>query len=241
MSCTIIPHTSLEQAVSVLAAHLDRHQAGDPLATTTVLVQGSVIARWLATELAGHSAHGISAGLDLRPVGAFCRSLVAPAAGPDPYALEALIWSVDAALADSAWLAGAVDGDGLRHAVAALDRAGRHALAVQLAGIFDRYQYERPQWIAAWSAGERVAEAADAPWLMALWARIRAAAGSLAPISGRLEALTRALRAGAMPALEVPGEIWILAPSSLPPLFTSLINALGEHGGIEVRILHLVP
>jgi exodeoxyribonuclease V gamma subunit len=241
MSCTIIPHTRLEDAVSVLAAHLDRHQAGDPLATTTVLVQGAVIGRWLATELAAHSAHGISAGLDLRPVGAFCRSLVAPPAGPDPYALEALIWSVDAALADAGWLAGASDGDGLRAAVAALDRAGRHALAVQLAGIFDRYQFERPQWIAAWSAGQRVAEAADTPWLMALWVRIRTAAGSLEPISARLEALARALRSGARPLLNLPADLWILAPSSLPPLFTSLLNALGEHGGIEVRILHLVP
>src|SRR5580658_2394865 len=207
MTFTIIPHTSLEHAVSVLAAHLDRHQAGDPLATTTVLVQGNVIGRWLATELAGHSAQGISAGLDLRPVGAFCRSLVAPAAGPDPYAVEALIWSVDAALADGAWLAGVVDGDGLRQAVAALDRAGRHALAVQLAGILDRYQFERPRWIAAWSAGQRVAEAADTPWLMALWARIRTAAGSLEPICGRLEALTRSLRAGATPALRLPRDI----------------------------------
>src|SRR5579862_6409237 len=135
MTFTIIPHTSLEQAVSVLAAHLDRHQAGDPLATATVLVQGAAIGRWLATELAAGSRHQISAGLDLRPVGAFCRGLVAPAAGPDPYALEALIWSVDAALADRGWLAGIADGAGLRQAVAALDRAGRHALAVQLAGI----------------------------------------------------------------------------------------------------------
>ncbi len=241
MTFTIIPHTSLEQAVSVLAAHLDRHQAGDPLATTTVLVQGTVIGRWLATELAARSQHGISAGLDLRPVGAFCRSLVAPAAGPDPYAVEALIWSVDAALADGGWLASLADGAGLLQAVTALDRAGRHALAVQLAGILDRYQFERPQWIAAWSAGQQVAEAAETPWLMALWARIRAAAGSLAPISSRLESLTRSLRAGAPPALSLAGGIWILAPSSLPPLFTRLLDALGEHGGIEVRILHLVP
>ncbi len=241
MTFTIIPHTSLEQAVSVLAAHLDRHQAGDPLATTTILVQGAVIGRWLATELAAHSEHGISAGLDLRPVGAFCRSLVAPAAGPDPYALEPLIWSVDAALADGGWLADVADGDGLRQAVAALDRAGRHALAVQLAGILERYQFERPQWISAWSAGQRVPEAADAPWLMPLWARIRAAAGNLAPISGRLEGLARALQSGSAPALRLPEDIWILAPSSLPPLFTRLLLALGEHGGTEVRILHLVP
>jgi exodeoxyribonuclease V gamma subunit len=241
MTFTLIPHTSLEQAVSVLAAHLDRHQAGDPLATTTVLVQGSVIGRWLATELAARSRHGISAGLDLRPVGAFCRSLVAPAAGPDPYAVEALIWSVDAALADGGWLAGVIDGDGLRQAVAALDRAGRHALAVQLAGILDRYQFERPQWIAAWSAGQRVAEAAGTPWLLALWARIRSAAGSLEPISSRLDALTRSLRSGSAPAPRLPGDIWILAPSSLPPLFTRLLAALGEQGGIEVRILHLIP
>ncbi len=240
MACTIIPHTSLEQAVSLLAAHLDRHQAGSPLASATVLVQGAVIGRWLATELAARSAHGISAGLDLRPVGAFCRALVAPTAGPDPYGVEALIWTIDAALADAAWLAGLEDGDGLRHAVAALDRAGRHALAVQLAGILDRYQFERPQWIAAWSAGARIAEAPEPPWLRGLWARVRALSGALAPLSVRLQELARALRSGGAPLHGVPPELWLLAPSSLPPLFTELLGALGD-GGVAVHILLLVP
>ena len=241
MTCTIIAHTRFEDAVDLLAQDLARNQASDPLAAHTLLVHGQVIGRWLTTELALRSEHGIAAGLDLRPVGAFCRSLVAPPGGPDPYGVEALIWSIDAALADQAWLAGSPQCDGLCQATARLDRAGRHALAVHLAGILDRYQFERPDWIAAWSAGKPVAEAASVPWLPLLWARLRERAGALPPLSSRLEALTRALTDGQPPPAGCPQALWLIAPSALPPLLVRLLTALGDHGGVALRILHLMP
>ena len=244
MTCVIIAHTRFEDAISVLAADLARDQVLDPLATHTLLVQGGVVGRWISTELALRSAHGIAAGIDFKPVGSFCRSLV-QSGRQDPYALEALIWTVDAALEDAEWLAGVAEGDDLRQALGHLDRAGRHAMAVHFAGILDRYQLERPAWIRAWSTRSTVAEAHTVPWLAALWQRTLAHACGLPPLSMRIEELIQRLRPGASEGPEkvasCPPRLWVLAPSTLPPLLIRLLTALGDGGGKEVRILHLVP
>lgn len=241
MTCTIIAHTRFEDAVDLLAADLARDQSADPLAVRTLLVQGGVVGRWLSTELALRSPHGISAGLDLRPVGAFCRGLVAPVSRHDPYALESLIWIVDATMENQAWLASVPECADLCAALTHLDRAGRHALAVHVAGILDRYQLERPDWIRIWSAGATVPEAKAVPWLGALWSRIRQQAGQLAPLSTRIETLISAMNPELLSTEVCPQRLWILAPSTLPPLLIRLLAALGDQGGREVRVLHLVP
>lgn len=240
MTCAIIAHTRFEDALDVLAQDLARMQSDDPLAVHTILVQGGAVGRWVSTELAHRSPSGVSAGLDIRPVGSFCRALVAPpSGGHDPYSLESLIWTIDSALTDQDWLQGLSEvGDGLRRTLARLDRGGIYALAVQLAGILERCQLERPDWIRAWTSGTAIVP--SVLWIGALWMRVVQSAKGLAPLSMRLEALIAGLKPE---TAKNPGfsGLWVLAPTTLPPLLIRLLTALGDMGGVEVRFLHLVP
>lgn len=239
MTCAIIAHTRCEDALDVLAQDLARMQSDDPLAVHTLLVQGGAVGRWIATELAQRSVAGVSAGLDIRPVGSFCRALVAPGSGHDPYSLESLVWTIDAILSDQAWLQGLSElGEGLRRTLARLNRGGVYALAVQLAGILERCQLERPDWIQAWTSGTKVSQ--SVPWLGALWGRVVQSANGLAPLSLRLESFMAGLTPKSARSLGFSG-LWVVAPTTLPPLVIRFLTALGDRGGVEVRFFHLVP
>lgn len=150
---------SLEVLAGLLADELRAPPPGQPLlAPDTVLIPQVAMRRWLQATMAAR--HGIAANLEFLTPGEFvARALAAnPAPGVDQRdagELDAasLRWHLYAALRDPALLArpalaqiaGYLDGDdgGLK----------AWTLAGELAGVFEKYQAWRRDWLLRWEGG----------------------------------------------------------------------------------------
>ncbi|MBD9377650.1 exodeoxyribonuclease V subunit gamma [Pseudoxanthomonas sp. PXM04] len=144
---------SLDVLAGLLAAELRRPMPGQPLlAPELVLIPQVAMRRWLQATLAAE--HGVAANLEFLTPGEFvARALAAnvPGEGEDLDA-AGLRWRLYAALTDPALLA--------RPALAALraylaggDPVKPWALAGELAGVFEKYQAWRRDWLLRWEAG----------------------------------------------------------------------------------------
>jgi exodeoxyribonuclease V gamma subunit len=153
---------SLEVLAGLLADELRSAAPGQPLlAPDTVLIPQVAMRRWLQATMA--QRHGIAANLEFLTPGEFvARALAAnpaPGAGEAGDALDAagLHWRLYAALLDPALrakpamaqLAGYLGDD------AAFGDGGLKAwtLAGELAGVFEKYQAWRRDWLLRWEAG----------------------------------------------------------------------------------------
>src|SRR5690606_34932446 len=148
-------------ALQVLAGLLAREPPApaacqSPLAPGTLLVPPVAMRRWLQATLAAE--HGIAANLEFLTPGEFvARALAAnagdTAAGDDaPLDAATLHWRLYAALTDPA------QREAPALAAIAAHLAGDHglrawALAGELAGVFEKYQAWRRDWLLRWEAG----------------------------------------------------------------------------------------
>ncbi|HET6397416.1 MAG TPA: exodeoxyribonuclease V subunit gamma, partial [Pseudoxanthomonas sp.] len=144
---------SLEVLAGLLAEALRSPAPGQPLlAPDTVLIPQVAMRRWLQATLAAR--HGVAANLEFLTPGEFvARALAAnlPDEGADLDA-AALHWRLYAALADGRLLA--------RPALAPVagyladgDPVKAWTLAGELAGVFEKYQAWRRDWLLRWEAG----------------------------------------------------------------------------------------
>jgi len=144
---------SLEVLAGLLAEALRSPAPGQPLlAPDTVLIPQVAMRRWLQATLAAR--HGVAANLEFLTPGEFvARALAAnlPDEGADLDA-AALHWRLYAVLADGQLLA--------RPALAPVagyladgDPVKAWTLAGELAGVFEKYQAWRRDWLLRWEAG----------------------------------------------------------------------------------------
>ncbi|MGN6112961.1 MAG: exodeoxyribonuclease V subunit gamma [Luteimonas sp.] len=151
---------SLEVLAGLLADELRAPAPGQPLlAPDTVLIPQVAMRRWLQATMA--ERHGIAANLEFLTPGEFvARALAAnpgqeaAATGGDELDATGLRWHLYAALRDPALLARpalgqlagylAGDGDGALKA---------WTLAGELAGVFEKYQAWRRDWLLRWEGG----------------------------------------------------------------------------------------
>lgn len=209
------------------------HEPGpDPLEPEALLVPSLGMQRWLAFALAREQ--GIAANLDFRLPAAFVWQLITRAF-PDvparsPFDREALVWRVLPEL--PAVLAN--EESAMAANWKAADTRGRYELAWRVTDVFDQYLIYRPDWIRAWEAGKRLGLGGDENWQAALWQRL---AKKEAPHRARLLAkLEAALRAGEVPGL--PRRLTVFGVSSLPPMYWSLLEALGERVDVNLFLLN---
>jgi exodeoxyribonuclease V gamma subunit len=172
----LYPSNSLDVLAGLLAAELRRPVAGQPLLTPeVVLIPQVAMRRWLQATLA--AAHGVAANLEFLTPGEFVARALDANAGPTPAAagdeLDAATthWRLYAALTDHGVLA--------QPALAAVqaylsgdDALKPWALAGELAGVFEKYQAWRRDWLLRWEAG---ADPADPQAL--LWRQVAAGRG----------------------------------------------------------------
>ena len=157
----LYPSNSLEVLAGLLAAELRQPVPGQSLLTPeVVLIPQVAMRRWLQATLA--AAHGVAANLEFLTPGEFvARALEAnPGSSPgqvlgkarDELDAATLQWRLYAALTDDSLLAQPALA-ALRAYLSGDDALKPWALAGELAGVFEKYQAWRRDWLLRWEAG----------------------------------------------------------------------------------------
>ena len=257
----LIVGESLRDLIDPLADRLSQ-PLDDPLASEVVAVANLGVRQWTTRQLsrrlgASHDcavrADGIVANIEFPfPDGLLTRLLGAP--DSDPWALSNLVWVVldelqrgagDAALGPAGRVA------------AGTKRAGQmpqpsngtwYGRARHLADLFDRYSRHRPELVRQWAAGNDVdgrghpmtrspRSGASPLWQCELWRRVRARIDEPSPaerLAEQLDGIDDNLA-----RIELPPRLTLFGLSALPPVWFSLLPALGEH--CDVAVLWLTP
>src|SRR6185312_2871539 len=99
----------------------------------------------------------------------------------------------------------------------------------------------RPEWLAAWSAGEAADIGSDAAlaraderWQAALWRRLaeQLATGPEHPAAAFLQALEAA------PKRRLPAELHVFCLPAMPPLYAQLLQQLGRWMNLRLYVLN---
>jgi len=212
----LYPSNALDLLAGLLAAELRQPVPGQSILTPEVILIPQVaMRRWLQATLAAE--HGVAANLEFLTPGEFvARALEAnpeQASGPvlgkaqDELDAATLHWRLYAALTDPAVLADPA----LAQLAAYLhgdDALKPWALAGELAGVFEKYQAWRRDWLLRWEAG---ADPADPQAV--LWRHV--AAGS-AYRARRIQAYLDRFERGALPQ-GLPRRVFAFATLNVSP------------------------
>jgi exodeoxyribonuclease V gamma subunit len=229
-------HTHLANRPEALVAALAALQRVDPLPLPepeTVVVPSTALARWLSFRLA--DALGIATQNAFVFPAAYVWQLfgcVLPeVAANSPFDRAAMQWRLLRLLGDSRApeVGHYLDGD---------DGTRRFELAGQLAALFDRYLVERPDWIAAWSAGRQLGLGADEAWQADLWRALLAELPQVAKEHPR-ERFLAALRARPALRARLPRRLSLFCVEAMPALYWDVFAALAEW--IDLHVFVLAP
>ena len=200
---------ALDVLAGLLADELRTPAAADDLlAPDTILIPQAAMRRWLQATLAHR--HGIAANLEFLTPGEFVSRALDANLGPSRGDLDAagLRWRLYAALTDAALLA--------RPALAAIasylrdgDPLKPWSLAGELAGVFEKYQAWRRDWLLRWETGADPEDPQAVLW--------RVVAGDQPHRARRLQAyLSRFADADGIPA-GLPPRLFAFATLNVSP------------------------
>jgi exodeoxyribonuclease V gamma subunit len=226
----------------------------DPFAAEVIAVPTHGMERWLTQRLSAHlgtsagRADGVCANVAFPSPGRVVADALAAAGGDDPEtdpwvpyrALWALLETIDACVEERPGWAEPL----VRHLAAGQDdRSRRLSTARHLAGLFRRYELERPDMVLVWADGGDEAGGGPAldpvaAWQPQLWRGLRARIGRpglaerLGPACGRLRA---------EPTLSsLPSRISCFGLTRLPVAQLEVLRALAD-GGRDVHLWLLHP
>ncbi len=227
-------HTHLANRPEALVAALAALQRVDPLpllAVETVVMPSTGLARWLQFRLA--DALGIATRIRFAFPAAYVWELfgrVLPdVAAVNPFDRATLQWRLLRLLEASQI-------DAVRHYLAGDDGTRCFELARQLAALFDRYLVERPDWIAAWSAGRPLGLGDDEAWQMTVWQALLAASPRVAKEHPR-ERFIATLRSSPEWRDRLPRRLSLYCVESMPALYWEVFAALAEWIDLHVFVL----
>ncbi|GAB3703843.1 exodeoxyribonuclease V subunit gamma [Mariniluteicoccus flavus] len=233
-----------------LAARLAAQLAaplGDPFATEVVSVPSPGVERWLSQTLSHHlgatgGADGVCAGVDFPRLDTLLRRVVDEACtidpDTDPWHPARGVWSLLAVLdacADEAWMA---------PARAAAKGPHRWVTAREAFRRFRAYAAQRPEMLAAWSAGRDVGADGgpldpSAAWQAELWRRLTASVDVPDPATRVRRA---AVRLQADPgAIDLPERLAVFGPTRLATEQITVLRALATGRDVSVWLPHPSP
>ena len=225
-----------------------------------VVVPSTAVARRLEFSLA--DALGIATRIDFIFPAAYVWRLfgrvLSDVAPTSPFDRAAMQWRLMRLLGDSE----AVE---VRRYLADDDGRRQFELAARLAGLFDRYLVERPEWLAAWNAGRRLGLGPDEAWQAGLWRTLaqEIVPNAASPTSGHPQSMKRGRSWSARKAFHVnaaehprerffaqlrddptacsrlPRRIALFCVEAMPALYWEVFVALGEW--IDVHVFALAP
>ena len=201
------------------------------LATETIVVPSTALARWLGFRLAD------SLGIATQNAFVFPASHVWQLIGrvlPDvapsnPFDRAAMQWRLLRLLGDSR-------APEVRHYLEGDDGSRQYELAGKVAALFDRYLVERPDWIADWSAGRRLGLGADEGWQSALW---RALLADLPTVSSEhpRERFFTALQEQPGLRARLPRRLNLFCVEAMPALYWEVFVGLAAWVDLHVFVL----
>jgi len=227
----IVAHSHRLEELTDLVVRLTRSYPLDPLSTETVLVQSNGIAQWLKINLAQQV--GIAAMLQVTLPARLQWQLYRAVLGDDlpttsPFDKSRLVWRLMRLLPEQL---NDPRFEPLRDYVADdPDQRKLYQLAERLADLYDQYQMYRPQWLAAWTAGDDQPASGDNSWQPALWRTLMADVGddrwnNRASLHQAFINAAQQLTPSNRPA-GIPPRIIVFGISSLPQQILQLLDAL---------------
>ncbi|WP_136680917.1 exodeoxyribonuclease V subunit gamma [Neptunomonas sp. XY-337] len=231
---------SLETLRDVLVEMVHREPLSDPFASEQILVQSPGMAQWLKLELAERM--GIAANIEFPLPASFLWQVFVDVLDEVPersvYNKAAMTWVLMRQLPELLEKAHfavlrcycSEDSDPLR----------LYQLCACIADLFDQYLVYRPDWIAAWEAGENSPAAnTEHAWQPILWRRI------VADVTERglphwhranmyetfFQALTKADRLNSLPS-----RVFVFGISALPENYVEALAGLGEKVDVHLMI-----
>lgn len=161
----------LEALLPPLLSLMEAAPPQDVLAPHSLIAAHPGIRHWLLRALArARGPAGVAANLDIQLPSTWLDQLAQRVLGEAavalaPYRREALRWRIYSLLPE-------VDDAAVRQYLSGLDVPRRRfQLADRIAGIYSRYLVYRPDWLAAWAAGQD--KIPQASFLAPLWRRLR--------------------------------------------------------------------
>ncbi len=224
-----------------------------PWAQQQIIVPSAALRRRLELDIA--ERHGVCANVEFTYLAQWLwaqigRVLTVPARSP--FAPDRLVWRCYRLLAEAAGDAPWRASPRLAAYLAASDDAMRYELAHRIASVLDHYLTYRPEWLAAWQAGESVLAGDGAPrgaddaardderWQAALWRALLAElSDSGTPPAHRFLGDAPHLDLDTVARADWPESVSVFALPTMPPLHVALLRELSRW--IDVRIYALNP
>ncbi|WP_085247613.1 exodeoxyribonuclease V subunit gamma [Gilliamella mensalis] len=240
-----IYHSNQVDLLKTLLSELMRRQPLEDVFTSDiVMVQSQGMAQWLQIALADEL--GIVANVDFlfptQLIWQLYQTLLPDAPIENSYSIEAMSWRLYYLLPQ---VIGQPEFSALKHYLD-IDKQDkkRYQLATRIARLFDQYLVYRPDWLAKWEANQTVSELnhhSDEKWQAELWRKLISISQPYHRANiyqQMLEILLDNNFERSRLALS-PNRIFIFGITSLPPIYLSLLSALGQH--IDVHLMFNNP
>ncbi|MGC9494348.1 exodeoxyribonuclease V subunit gamma [Vibrio genomosp. F10] len=241
---TVYHSNQIDILKSLLVELVRQNPLENPFEKEQILVQSPGMSQWLKMELANE--FGIAANLEFPLPATFIWELFTQILPDVPkrsaFNKEGMTWKLMHLLPSMLEhehfepLARYLNDDE--------DNSKLYQLVEKIADIFDGYLVYRPEWIAAWEAGQTVAELeGDHPWQPILWQALYDYTIELEQSPYHRANLyaefieTLAHYQGSLSHL--PKRLFVFGISSLPPRYMDALKAIGEH--IDVHLMFTNP
>lgn len=238
-------HSNKVDTLKILLVHLIKNDPlPNPFQAEQVLVQSPGMSQWLKMALAQEV--GVAANMDFPLPATFIWDMFTKVLAGVPkrsaFNKEAMTWKLLERL--PALLPTAPFAPLQKYLAEDDDDSKAYQLAEKIADIFDGYLVYRPDWIAAWEAGESVAELeGEHEWQAILWRDLYQYTLELGQSryhrANMYDDFIAALNHDSIDVSLLPSRLFIFGISSLPPRYMEALKALGEH--IDVHLMFSNP
>ncbi len=241
---TVYHSNQIELLKSLLVELIKRSPLENPFEAEQILVQSPGMSQWLKMELA--KEFGVAANIDFPLPATFIWERFAQILPDVPkrsaFNKESMTWKLmdilpsQLSLPEFSPLLRYLDNDE--------DQSKLFQLSEKVADIFDGYLVYRPEWIAAWEAGDAISELAEEhPWQPILWQALydQTVVLEQSPYhrANLYEHFIDALNQPTVNFSGLPNRLFVFGISSLPPRYMDALKAMGEH--IDVHLMFTNP
>jgi exodeoxyribonuclease V gamma subunit len=241
---TIYHSNQVDLLKSLISELMRRDPLEQVFTPDMVIVQSQGMAQWLQIELANDL--GIVANVDFPFPSQFIwqlyQVLLPDAPIENSYSVESMTWRLYYLLPK---IIEQPEFDRIKHYLN-IDKEERkqYQLATRIARLFDQYLVYRPDWLAKWEANQRVGELnhhPDETWQAELWRQLVLISQPYHRANIYQQMLDILLDAhfDHSKLNSLPRRVYIFGITSLPPIYLSLLSALGQH--IDVHLMFNNP